>query len=202
VDSGASCHMTGCKEFFSSLQEGGVNLHIELGDDVRYKAQGIGTMSFQRESGKPLHFVDVLYVPGLTKNLISVLTLEDKGFEVTFRGGKVYIRPNGSTTKMDKVIGVCSEKGYKLHFELAKALVNNNTDLGELWHRRMAHFHFGVLGHLRQTVTGMPKVAAEKHDPCKGCTLGKYARKAFPSSEHRSKGILDLIHSRCLWSYE
>jgi hypothetical protein len=25
--------------------------------------------------------------------------------------------------------------------------------------------------------------------------LGKYARKAFPSSEHRSKGILDLIHS-------
>jgi transposase InsO family protein len=25
--------------------------------------------------------------------------------------------------------------------------------------------------------------------------LGKYARKAFPSSEHRSKGMLDLIHS-------
>jgi hypothetical protein len=25
--------------------------------------------------------------------------------------------------------------------------------------------------------------------------MGKYARKTFPSSEHRSKGILDLIHS-------
>jgi hypothetical protein len=107
----------------------------------------------------------------------------------------VYIRPKGSTTKMDKVIGVRSEKVYRLHFEPAKALVNNNTDLGELWHRRMAHLHFGALGHLRQAVTGMPQVAAEKHDPCKGCALGKYARKAFPSSEHRSKGILDLIHS-------
>jgi hypothetical protein len=46
VDSGASCHMNGRKEFFSSLKEGGVNLHIELGDDARYKAQGIGTVSF------------------------------------------------------------------------------------------------------------------------------------------------------------
>jgi hypothetical protein len=30
---------------------------------------------------------------------------------------------------------------------------------------------------------------------CKGCALGKNIKKAFPSSENRSKGILDLIHS-------
>jgi hypothetical protein len=68
IDSGASCHMTGHKEFFTSLQEGGVSLHIELGDDARYQAQGVGTVSFQRELGKPLRLADVLYVPGLTKN--------------------------------------------------------------------------------------------------------------------------------------
>jgi hypothetical protein len=147
------------------------------------------------ESGKPLCFADVLYVPGLTKNLISVSILEDKGFEVTFCGGKVYIRPKGLTNKMDKVIGVRSEKVYRLHFEPTKALVSSTINLSELWHMQMAHLHFGALGHLRQVVTGMPKVAAEKHDPCKGCAVGKYARKAFPSSEHKSKGILDLIHS-------
>ena len=38
VDSGASCHMKGQKRFFKSLQEGGLNLHIELGDDVQYQA--------------------------------------------------------------------------------------------------------------------------------------------------------------------
>jgi hypothetical protein len=172
-----------------------VNLHIELGDDVHYKAQGMGIVSFHRESGKPLCFVDVLYVPGLTKNLVSVSNPENKGFEVTFRGGKIYIRPKGSTTKMDNVIGIRSEKVYRLHFEPAKALVSNSTDLGELWHKKMAHLHFGALGHLRQAVTGIHKVVAKKHDPCKGCALEKYARKAFPSSEHKSKGILDLIHS-------
>ena len=46
ADSGVSCHMIGCKEFFSSFPEGGVNLHIELGDDAGYTAQGIGTVSF------------------------------------------------------------------------------------------------------------------------------------------------------------
>ena len=56
------------KRFFKDLQEGGKGIHIELGDDARYQAQGVGTVSFERESGKPLSFVDVLYVLGLTKN--------------------------------------------------------------------------------------------------------------------------------------
>jgi hypothetical protein len=46
VDNGASCHMARCKEWFTRLQEGGVNLVIELGDDKCYKAQGVGTISF------------------------------------------------------------------------------------------------------------------------------------------------------------
>jgi hypothetical protein len=109
-ESGASCHMTGSKEFFTKLQDGGVNLVIQLGDDRRYKAQGVGTVSFQRESGKPLQFVDVLYVLRLTKNLISVSTLEDKGYEVTFYKGRVFVRPSESSKKMVGMIGVREEK--------------------------------------------------------------------------------------------
>ena len=30
---------------------------------------------------------------------------------------------------------------------------------------------------------------------CKGCALGKYTKTAFPSSDSRVAGILDLIHS-------
>ena len=45
-------------------------------------------MKFKREPGKALLVKDMLYVPRLQKNLISVSILEDKGFEVTFRDGK------------------------------------------------------------------------------------------------------------------
>jgi hypothetical protein len=151
-------------------------------------------MSFQRESGKSLYFNDVLYVTGLTKNLISVSTLEDKGYEVTFCKGKVFIKPGGSGEKMDRMIGVQEEKVYRLQVQPGRALASITIDIGELWHRRMAHIHFGALGHLREAVNGLPKMT-ERHDPCKGCALGKYAQKPFPSSEHSSKGVLDLIHS-------
>ena len=133
--------------FFKDLQKGGTRIHVELGDDAWYQSQGVGTVSFG-ESGKPLSFVDVLYVPGLTKNLISISTLEDKGYQVKFRDHRVYIRPKGSDRSLDQVIGRRSRKLYRLHFDPAKALVSSKNSQGELWHRSMSHLHHGALRHL------------------------------------------------------
>ena len=84
---------------------------------------------------------------------------------------------------------------YRLQVQLGRALASFTTDIGELWHKRMAHIHFGALGNLREAFTRFPKITTERHDPCKGCALCKYAWKPFPSSKHMSKGVLDLIHS-------
>ena len=95
----------------------------------------------------------MLYVPGLTKNLISVSTLEDKGYQVKFCDHRVYIRPKGLDRSLDRVIGRRSGKVYRLHFEPAKALVSSSSsNQGELSHRRMAHLHHGALKHLRQSL--------------------------------------------------
>jgi hypothetical protein len=59
----------------------------------------------------------------------------------------------------------------------------------------MVHFQQRALPILREIVTGLPKFSIEKHGVCRGCTLGKHAKAAFPSSKHRSKEILDLVHS-------
>ena len=48
LDSGASFHMTGDKEIFSSLEEKDLQMHIEMGDDEQYSATEIGTVTFQR----------------------------------------------------------------------------------------------------------------------------------------------------------
>ena len=105
--------------------------------------------NWQRLIGKPLSFVDVLYVPRLTKNLILVSTLEDKGYQVKFRDHGVYIRPKGSDRSLDRVIGIKRGKVYRLHFEPTKDLVSSNNSQGELWHRRMAHLHHGEMRNLR-----------------------------------------------------
>jgi hypothetical protein len=107
----------------------------------------------------PISFTDVLYVPGMKKNLISVSTLQNKGLEVTFRGTKVLIHPRGSSLASGQVIGVRDGKLFRLLFQPLHALAassDNNKQLCELWHRRMAHLHHGALGGMREAVTKVP----------------------------------------------
>ena len=49
LDSGASFHMTGDKELFSDLEEKDLQMHIEMGDDGRYRALELGPLPM-RES--------------------------------------------------------------------------------------------------------------------------------------------------------
>ena len=108
--------MFGVQECFSELNERGVDVEVELGDDRIVRVVGRGTISFQRESRPPLRFRDVYYVSRLRKNLISVSTIEDRGFEVRFREGRVYILPRGASFASAKVIGTRCGKLYKLDF--------------------------------------------------------------------------------------
>jgi hypothetical protein len=44
-------------------------------------------------------------------------------------------------------------------------------------------------------VVGIQELQSAYKGVCRGCALGKNIKKTFPSSENRSKKILDLIHS-------
>ena len=49
---------------------------------------------------------DVLFVLGLKNNLISISTLEYRGYTVAFMDGQVLVWPNGSSIESTLVIGV------------------------------------------------------------------------------------------------
>ena len=46
LDSSASFDIIGDKEHFSNLEEKDLQMHIEMGDEERYSAIGIGTITF------------------------------------------------------------------------------------------------------------------------------------------------------------
>ena len=68
-------------------------MEVVLGDDSVVSAVGRGTITFQRESMSPMVLRDVLYVPGLKKNLVSVSMIEDQGLGVSFLDGHVHMFP-------------------------------------------------------------------------------------------------------------
>jgi hypothetical protein len=88
--------MTGYKDILSDFETKSFAEHVELRDDKCYKIERVGSISFRLESGARLHVDEVLYVPGLKKNLLSVATLEDKGYWVIFKDMKALLWAKGS----------------------------------------------------------------------------------------------------------
>ena len=117
LDSEASFHMSGDRNLFSTLEEKDLQMRIEMGYDGKYCVSGEGTVMFQREHGAPLTLTDV---PSLKKNLVSIAMLEDKGYDVVFSKGMVFLRHIG--TGQTKQIGIRVKNLYKLEVDDCAAL--------------------------------------------------------------------------------
>ena len=74
--------------------------------------------------------------------------LEDKGYDVVFSKGKVFLRH--IDTGKTKRIGIRVKNLYKLEVDECAALSSKvelvqSQDISELWHRRLSHLHHGAL---------------------------------------------------------
>lgn len=194
IDSGASHHITRYREHLSDLVDRETNLQVIIGDDASYSVKCVGDTSLQLDYGIPFHLSEVLFVPGIKRNLVSISALEDKGYQVAFSEGKVLAWSKNSSIKSARVIDVHQESRHKLFLRPIQALVHDSINSSELWHMRLGHLHFKALPSLEKMIIGLSKLSQENNGICKGCALGKNVKSFFLSSESRSKGILDLIH--------
>jgi hypothetical protein len=114
IDSGASRHMTRYREHLIDLVEKESRLDVLLGDNARYTVKGVVSSTFQLNSDIPPQLSGVLYVPGMKRNLVSVSTLEDKGYKVTFSEEKFIAWHKNSHMDYARVIGVRENSLYIL----------------------------------------------------------------------------------------
>ena len=81
--------MTGFKESFEKLFKHNSPHKVKLGDYYQYPIKGSGESSYKLEYGKSMKMKDVLFLPGLKKNLLSISALDAKGMRVSFIDGQV-----------------------------------------------------------------------------------------------------------------
>ena len=79
--------------------------------------------------------------------------LDKKCFKVAFVDGEVLMFPKGKT--IDDVVVIGFEEGglYKLKGHTYSLLATNTINPCELWHRRLAHFHYKALPIVSKVVT-------------------------------------------------
>ena len=103
-----------------------------MGDEYQYPIKGISESSYKLDSRTSMKMKEVLYVPGLKKNLLSISALDKKGYIVSFIDGKVLMWSKGKT--LEDVVVIGEEEGglYKLKKHPETSLVHETTSSSEL----------------------------------------------------------------------
>jgi hypothetical protein len=114
---------------------------------------------------------------------------------VIFKDKKALLSVKGSHLTTTEPIGTCRQGLYVVIGQSVQALAHDATSSSDLWHIRLGHLHYKALLDLQNMVCGMAFISLSKKEICKGCMLGKNINKAFPNSDNRAQGILDLVHS-------
>lgn len=95
VDSGSTSHISGTRDHFI-LFDSSYRATIELANGKRMNAIGKGDIIVQFINGsnesRNVRVCDVLYVPGIIGNLLSVMRMIDKGAVVRFNDKQCHIR--------------------------------------------------------------------------------------------------------------
>lgn len=217
VDSGATSHMCNDIKWFHNIVK--CNKTVCVADGSPMICLGYGEVHIPFKNRTQV-VTDVLLIPNLSTNLISVSKLSEKGLSVVFarkvcqvfKGDSLIFSANrqGGIYKLDKVCGMFLFDS-QVHTEVAmngmeavskpQSLLDTRADLdeSELWHKRLGHLSYKGVSVLRKLVLGInlpPSQYDAKCNKCVSCVEGKQAVQKFPRGEaKRAKQLLELIHS-------
>jgi hypothetical protein len=179
VDSGASRHMTYCRDAFTEFSALEEPIVIQTANGTELQAVGQGTVVLKVPRSGSIRLVElteVLYVPGLAGSLISVIQLQDKGITVRTTGGRgLKIESQGRLLGEAERLGKAyTLKGVTVGPE--RALAASTDADARLLHRRLGHLSSGTLQHIQEVTTGLEGPIKALKEPCEPCTLAKTVR--------------------------
>ncbi|MCO5548699.1 hypothetical protein L7F22_002158 [Adiantum nelumboides] len=202
-DSGASKHITSRKDLFSSLDAAPAGKKVTCANNASYPIKGVGKILITISDGSNLCLPDVLYVPGIKKNLLSVSSLAKNGLRVIFEDDRCIVRDreNGysliTTGTLENGLFVLDRYEKQIQACIAETKTQAMQD-AELWHARFGHVGYGSLMTLQHhsMVHDLSLLEMPPRHVCEGCVLGKMHRFAFSQDGSvRATRKLQLVHS-------
>ena len=199
VDSGATCHMCNKKKLFVDYQPLKKSMEVTLGDGHTLEAIGRGVvpleMKLPNSSSQRCKLQDVLYVPALLYNLLSVAKAAENGKVIEFNDSGCDIVGSGR-----RLVAKATRVGslYYLDCEIDQHTSVAQGSKEVLWHQRYGHLNVQSLQKLSRNnlVNGLDFNHTKDIKFCETCVRGKQTKSVFPTSErNRAAEPLDLVHS-------
>jgi hypothetical protein len=195
LDTGATHHMIGRREFFTEL-DSDVRASVKFGDTSGVEIKDIGSVIFTVESGEHRLLTGVYYIPALRNSIINLGQLDenDSRVEIKDRVMRIWDRYPRILAKVTRGTNWL----YILNVQVAQpiCLAARRDDEAWQWHKHFGHLHFEALKRLsaKGMVQGMPSFDHVEQF-CDVCVLTKQRRLPSPQQlSFRAKERLKLVH--------
>ena len=195
VDSGASSHMTMNKNWLEDYEQLDHEQQVTAANNTKLTIKGKGNIKIDvsvNNAKREVKILNVLYVPEICANLLSVSQMTNNGNTVSFDNVQCKI-----FNKNKQLIVTAFKIG-----EMFK--VNKHTDFNfnvtrnlsfNLWHRRMGHTSTENLKLLKEDFVPGLNCMESNDEPCTICIEGKHSKIPFNSSNSKTTEALQIIHS-------
>nr|KAJ0225127.1 hypothetical protein LSAT_V11C100041680 [Lactuca sativa] len=169
-----------------------------MGNVATKPIKGIGSVLLTFTSGKCLCLNNVLYVPGIRKNLVSEIVLNNCGYKQVLESDKYILSRHGSFMGFGYICNGMIRLNINYPSSdnsicMVSSSTSNNFHKYELWHARLGHIHYKRLKDMSK-MSLIPAFDMQNNEKCKTCMLTKITRQPFKDVVRKSK-MLDLIHS-------
>lgn len=108
LDNRATRNMTGTRNVFLSYTQLSPDSFVGCGVCIRHRlvVKGVGKVRFRLEFGRCMELVEVLYVPKLPMNILSISEFEMDESRLVYHDGVVDLYPEGISSGTKVLIGV------------------------------------------------------------------------------------------------
>jgi transposase InsO family protein len=216
VDSGATSHMCQDKEIFTTLEPYEKRNSVITANGERLNVMGIGDIVIQTldKDGRKyrLRLQNVLYIPNLRRNLLSVNDIEAKGNKIKFYNQEIVLK-NGRIIPMQKrgklqyLTGhaIMGETNHDENFTVE--IIPSDEDYEaykvegipdvELWHARLGHQSKKAILelHNHDAVLGLDISNTKHQKDCNICDITKMRDKPFKPAEEIAHKPLDIVYT-------
>jgi hypothetical protein len=176
--------------------------HVKVANGVQADVEAVGDVHLELVDGFILFLRDVLFIPSLQRNLISMSCLNNDGFDCHFGYGKCEIQCNNECVGLpfqkqdlfllslrENVNSVCDANENVSSFVNANRKRKRTQDaLSKLWHYRLGHISRGRIERLVKNDI-LPPLKFLDFERCRECIKRKYT-KQIKKDAKRSAGIL------------
>ncbi|XP_050915066.1 uncharacterized protein LOC127130025 [Lathyrus oleraceus] len=141
LDSDCSTHMTGRKYWFVQINQAAKS-KVKFADDTTLSAEGVGDVLIGKRNDGHSRIKDVLYIPGIKYNLLSIGQLLERGYKIRLEDKILRVLDSNGVLILKALMA--ANRTFKVELKVMehRCLATATSRDEWLWHYRLGHLNF------------------------------------------------------------